>query len=236
MPRPRTQAPPGPALPAETGAAAGLRLNERAERYLRGLVLDGPLAPGAPVPLEEIARHLGMSRQPLRDAAARLAADALLEIRPQVGCRVAKPAPRAAGDFFRMFAAVAGVTAALAAERRSPDQAASIGAEMRAIARAARARAPGPESHRTLNRRFHLAIHGCAGSPGVAALAESLWDRSDFYLRAAFGRITLTRPVLAAYTEIAARIAAGDTAAAARLMRGHLEELGAKVERALAPA
>jgi hypothetical protein len=95
-----------------------------AERYLRGLVLDGPLGPGMLAPLEEIARHLGISRQPVRDAAARLADDGVLEILQQVGCRVPHPTPAVVADFSRLFAATEAVVVRLGEpERRTPDEA-----------------------------------------------------------------------------------------------------------------
>jgi DNA-binding GntR family transcriptional regulator len=208
-----------------------------AERYLRGLVLDGPLGPGMSVPLEEIARHLGISRQPVRDAAARLAADGLLEILPQVGCRVPHPAPAVVADFFRLFAATEAVVVRLGAERRTPDEAAAF-AHLATTLEAEAGMAGGPEArdprYRTINRAFYDAIHAMARSTFVAAAAESLWDRSDFYIGAAFGSLYFTAQVRQSNRAIVATVVAGDGAAAETATRLHLEAVGRRTSNALA--
>jgi DNA-binding GntR family transcriptional regulator len=200
-------------------------------------VLDGPFGPGMSVPLEDIARHLGISRQPLRDAAARMAAGGLLEILPQVGCRVPRPAPSVVADFFRLFAATEAIVVRLGAERRTPDEAASF-ADLAKTLDADSSRAGGPEDcdprYRTINRAFYDAIHTMARSTFVAAAAESLWDRSDFYIGAAFGSLYFTAKVRQAHQQIVAAIVAGDGPAAEAATRLHLEAVGRRTANALA--
>lgn len=38
------------------------------------------------------------------------------------------------------------------------------------------------DGYQSFNREFHGIIHEMARAPEIAALAESYWDRSDFYL------------------------------------------------------
>lgn len=53
--------------------------------WLHDLILRGDLLPGARLSESEIAGHVGVSRQPVREAFIRLAGQGLTEIRPQRG-------------------------------------------------------------------------------------------------------------------------------------------------------
>ncbi len=168
---------------------ASARLAERAERFLRQLLHCGELRPGDDLPLDQIARHLDMSRQPVRDAANRLATDGLIEVRPQIGCRIARPIPAEVADFYRFFAAAEGVMSRLAAERRTSGDVVAISKALEEMS--AQAQVDDKLTDRTeiifgLNRRLYRAIHRGARSPLNASIAEGFWDRSDFYIHSAF--------------------------------------------------
>jgi DNA-binding GntR family transcriptional regulator len=166
-----------------------------------------------------------------------LAADGLLEILPQVGCRVPHPDPGVVADFFRLFAAAEATVVRLGAERRTAGEAHDFDLLAAALDDEARARG-GPEDrdprYRAINRAFYEAIHAMARSAYVAATARSLWDRSDFYIRAAFGSLYFPRHVREAHRAIAAAVVAGDGPAAEDATRRHLEEVGRRTARALA--
>jgi len=67
-----------------------------------------------------------------------------------------------------------------------------------------------PPNHRLLNRAFHGAIHDMARSPDVARLSSALWDRSDFYVRTAFGAFRISARVREGYARISKAILARD--------------------------
>lgn len=230
MPRPKLSA--VSPLPAPSSRFDGERLADAAESYLKELVLDGPLISGSVVPIDDIAKQLGVSRQPVRDAVNRLASDGLLEVLPQVGCRVARPDATRAADFFRLFGSVEGVVAALAAERRQPDSV----EELKSLARARGAASNDGATERRLNRSFYTAMHELAASPELTAIAESFWDRSDFYIRCAFGRFQIGQTARRSHSQIADRIAAGDAKGASEAARSHLERVGVITSEKLAVA
>jgi DNA-binding GntR family transcriptional regulator len=60
-------------------------IEEKAYAYLRGKILSGELAPGAVLSEASIARQLGNSRGPLREAVRRLTAEGLLRPAPTGG-------------------------------------------------------------------------------------------------------------------------------------------------------
>ena len=60
-----------------------------------------------------------------------------------------------------------------------------------------------------------------------------MWDRSDFYIRVAFGQFAYTRSVHAANREIAQAIIDGDTETAIRVTEAYLAEAGARTSAEL---
>lgn len=65
--------------------------SQRAADEIRAMIVDGRLRPGARVNELSIARALGMSRGPVREAVGRLASSGLLVEEPNVGARVIAP-------------------------------------------------------------------------------------------------------------------------------------------------
>src|SRR3981189_3765054 len=80
-------------MPARTPAAAGGRARHRtmAEaplEELREAIILGELVPGSPLRLEDLARSLGMSISPIREAVRQLEALGLAEYVPHHGATV----------------------------------------------------------------------------------------------------------------------------------------------------
>ena len=99
------------------------RLHDLAYAYLKGLLLGGGLDPGDQISSDGVGRVLSISRAPVSDAIRRLTVEGLLEILPQVGCRVVRPVPAEVKDLYEIFGATEGVIARMAAERRTAGEA-----------------------------------------------------------------------------------------------------------------
>ncbi|MGE3907054.1 MAG: GntR family transcriptional regulator, partial [Reyranellaceae bacterium] len=171
---------------------SGATLADRCAAYLKGLLLDGGLEPGQPVSIAAVTRAMGVSRQPVMDAVRRLAGEGFIQVLPQIGCRVVSPQPDSVGDFFQLFARSEGLVCRLAAERRTVHEAEALQKLAHEVLLESRdGGAPDDQDprYRHLNRRLHDAIHRLARSPVAAEISTSMWDRSDFYLRAAFGSL-----------------------------------------------
>lgn len=229
-------APPGGAALGEPRPAPRGRA-QRAYDVLRERLLEGPLGAGESLSVVDLAAELGCSRVPVMEALKRLAGEGFVSIVPQVGCHVVNPAADEVRDFFALFAAVEGTVTAFAAERRTAAEVTAFETLCADIERAAAAAAPPgrPDpSYRRLNARFHSAMHAMARSPMTTTLARGLWDRSDFYIRLAFGSLYFSRRVREAHRAIRAAIAAGDAAAARGAVTAHLLAVGDSVARTLA--
>jgi DNA-binding GntR family transcriptional regulator len=187
---------------------------------LKGEILDGKLRAGDPIVVAKVAQQLEVSRQPVMEALKRMEADGIIEIVPQVGCRIARPAAGEVEDFFQMFAAIEAEVGAMAAARCTDDEGRALARLLAEVVGAVEERRS--VNSRLLNRSFHGAIHEIAKTPKVARLSSALWDRSDFYIKTAFGAFNISRRVLDAYARIVKAIVAGDAGATRLAVRQHL--------------
>lgn len=97
-----------------------MRASERAYQRLREQILDGELAPGAPLGEVEQAARLGVSRTPVREAFARLEADGLATAASARVLVVAELSPESIAALYELREALEERAARLAAERRDP--------------------------------------------------------------------------------------------------------------------
>jgi len=204
------------------------RLSETAYLFIKDMLLDSEAAVGEQLSAEDLADRLGMSRQPTMDALKRLESEGFLEIIPQVGCRVVKPAVADVKDFFRLMAAVEGEMASLAARRRTPEHIAELhglNRLLRPFSRRKRWSKLDLRTYRTINRDFHDCIHLSACSSAVSHFARIMWDRTDFYISAVYTTEDFRARVQSSHFEHESLIAAiekGDDAEASKLMRAHV--------------
>jgi DNA-binding GntR family transcriptional regulator len=96
---------------------------EKAYQYLRGKILSGELAPGAALSEASIARELGNSRGPLREAVRRLTAEGFLRQAPTGGSVVAEFSRRDVSELYELREALEVYAVGKAAEHklRGPD-------------------------------------------------------------------------------------------------------------------
>ena len=212
------------------------RLHDLAYAYLKGLLLGGGLDPGDQISSERVGRVLSISRAPVTDAIRRLTVEGLLEILPQVGCRVVRPVPGEVKDLYELFGATEGVIARLAAERRSTDEADLF--ERRCATLASAAGLPDDPYARFVelrqrNRRRYEMLHELARSPLSTGIGESFWGRSDFFIRVTFGPRDLPSFVRAGHAAFVAAVVAGDGSIAEHETRCYLVRLGQHVAELL---
>ena len=93
---------------------------------LRDVINKGDLAPGARVPEKALCERFGISRTPLREALKVLAAEGLVELRPNRGARVAMLGDEHLGHLFEVIAALEAEGGRLACQRITPDALAEI--------------------------------------------------------------------------------------------------------------
>lgn len=228
-----------PVRPTRRSPGTAEPLAQSAYAHLMQELLEGALAPGDRLSVVELAARLDCSRVPVMEALKRLGAEGFVEILPQVGCRVARPDAEEVRDFFELFAAVEGCVTRLAAARRDAGDVREFKALCARLDQELKT-AGGPDArdprYRRVNLDFHSAIHRLARAPLACAVAAGMWDRSDFFIKVAFGSLYFNRRVRQAHLAIRRAIIDGDPDAAEAAIEAHLREVGASVSARLAAA
>ncbi|MGA0208812.1 MAG: GntR family transcriptional regulator [Candidatus Nanopelagicales bacterium] len=97
-------------------------LAEDAAVHLRAAIMRGDLRPGQRIDQDAVAETLGISRLPVREALIGLAQEGLVDNLPRRGAFVARFSKEDVVDHYQLFGQVAGLAAARAVARMTPDQ------------------------------------------------------------------------------------------------------------------
>lgn len=152
----------------------GFRNTSRSEyvfRALRDAIQEGRLPQGERLREEEVARRLGVSRTPVREALRRLEARGLVQEAPGRGLVVVELNKRQVIELYAMRKILEGAAARFAAQHASPGE----GELLRRLAADCRD-APTPPKMAQSNRAFHRAIYEAAHN---RYLLQALSDLSD---------------------------------------------------------
>src|SRR3954449_12318731 len=93
--------------------------SDLAYTQVRDLILSGELQPGAVLPQAALARTIGMSTTPLREALRRLKQEGLVELDAHRDARVRPLDAQEARDLVELRASLDPLAASLAAQRRT---------------------------------------------------------------------------------------------------------------------
>jgi DNA-binding GntR family transcriptional regulator len=200
-----------------------------AYRRVRELILSGRLEPGAVINQATLAREIGISTTPLREALRRLKQQGLVELDAHRDARVTPLDAEEARDLLEVRRSLDPLAASLAAERRTkPDI-----AEMRASLEGLDALPSNPTVEQLVaHRRFHSAIYRASHNALLVETLDGLWDTADRYRRHGLQveRSPEERAMKAReHTLLFEAIVEGDADTAAEVMRAHIQtSLGAK--------
>jgi DNA-binding GntR family transcriptional regulator len=205
------------------------QLRAWAAGQLRAAISEGRLQPGEWLRQERLARELGVSHMPVREALKELAAEGLIEYLPYRGMRVVEFSPDDIEDLYALRALLEGRAARAAAERLSAEQL----AELRTLlADMAASMAPEQISrHRQLNRRFHEFIYQASGRAYLIRTLSQLWSWFPTmflgtYPATAAAPLTGREADPDEHTEIVAALEVRDAARAEALMSQHILNAG----------
>lgn len=196
---------------------------------LRELILGGDYAPGQVLNQATLARTIGISTTPLREALRRLKSEGLVELDAHRDARVTELTAEEARDLLEIRRSLDPLAAALAAERRTK-------ADIREIREAARGVEPLQRDFGVTDliahRRFHAAIYRASHNDLLIATLDGLWDKADRYRRLGLEveRSQVERDQKDfEHSKLVDCVAAGDAAGASDVMNQHIStSLGAK--------
>lgn len=197
-------------------------MSMRVQQALRDAIVQLAFEPGHLLSEAEIARELGVSRQPVREAFIKLGEAGLLEIRPQRGSFVKLISVRDVEN--ARFVREAIETAVVRRAAASSDAAAI--ARLRAnLAAQAAENAATPARFLALDEAFHQLIADMAGAAYAWHVVESLKAQMDRVRYLAMPGETPTAVLVAQHTAIVDALERGDADAAADAMQAHLGEI-----------
>ncbi|QEO09417.1 FCD domain-containing protein [Protaetiibacter larvae] len=183
---------------------------------LQAEVLDGRLAPGAPVTEALVSERFDVARPTARIAIDRLVADGLLTREPHHAARVTRLGRADLADLFAARAAVeSAAVELLAATAAVPEAATAAHAELLALAPDA--------SYSWVDIAFHRALVQGAPATRLPRLHDQLMGEIELAIAQVDAqRLRSTREVAAEHGRILDAVAAGDAALAGHLTRAHI--------------
>lgn len=154
-------------------------LSERAEVAIREAILDGERPLGARLPIDELARELGLSAMPVRDALRNLASTGFVEYVPHRGATVAQLSVDDLRDTWDARLALETVALRRSAESFRPKDRETVA---QAIARhTAELESGNYSAARAAHRDIHLGLYRPSGYNWLDRLVEPTWIRSERY-------------------------------------------------------
>ncbi len=187
------------------------------------LIIGGELPPGQHIVETDLARQLGVSRQPIREALHRMEAEGWVDLRPSQGAFVHVPTDSEVDELLDVRALLEAETARLAAAKPVKAAIPAQLARLREICREGQAAAEADDfaTAVTANSAFHAEVAAVGGNAVLAELADIVGRRVQWYYR-------MVAPARghgswAEHAEMIDAIEAGDPGRAQALAHKHTE-------------
>lgn len=197
--------------------------------HLRGLILEGELAPGEKLAEVELGARLGVSRTPVREAIQRLVQEGLLEASANRGVWVRRPSLEEAREAYQVRETLDALAAELAAQAHDAADAARLRAALDEL------EAASAQDHRVQTRldlSFHRAITAAAHNRVLAELARDLEQRVAL-VKHQTGTYNAHPQTSAQHRAILEAVLGRDAGAAREAAAGHVRTFAELMERDL---
>ncbi len=198
-------------------------LAEQAYRSLRAALLDRTLSAGTPLTIQEIARRLGVSATPAREALQKLRDAGLVSFEPNNRVVVVNPTEQRIREAFELREALEAMTAMLSAARATPAQIAEIKEHAAATLNAAE---NGDEAeYRRRDTAFHGVLAQAAGNERLRQSVASARDLAWVLRETVVGSLRFMVECSKDHVAIAEAISAQDGPGADAAMRRHVRRV-----------
>lgn len=148
---------------------------DRAAAELRTAIIGGELEPGSQLRQDRIARSLGLSHIPVREALRRLEAEGLVKIKPMCGATVVELSAREIEELNEMRVALESLALRLAAPKIGPAELRRAGQILKRMDRMS-------PQWGELNLEFHRTLYDPADRPRLLAQIEGLHRSVERYV------------------------------------------------------
>lgn len=187
-------------------------------RYIRDAIVAGRLEPGERIRQQALAKELGMSPTPVREALRVLVTEGWLALIPHVGVSVAEHSSDGIDEAYRIREMLESQLAAEAATRITPAQMRQIRDLNSVFERAFKEN--DAAAMREANFQFHRMIWTAANWPITNGILNALWARVPWASMTGIrGRDSRT---IKEHKKIVAALASGDPERAREVVRAHV--------------
>jgi DNA-binding GntR family transcriptional regulator len=205
-------------------------LGEQAYFAIRNAITSGVLKPGERITERDLARRLGVSPTPVREALRQLEQEGLVVRTPNRGVSVSDMPSASVAEMLLIQAALRGVAARLAAEKITEKELAEIQAVLQESE--GMLDTGDPETLLALADRFHTIVNEASRNMTLLKFLDTImaFDPID---RLQILKDREARTGLEEHKEIAATLAARDRDRAEALMRSHVLRAGQLIFKGL---
>jgi len=190
---------------------------------LKRAILAGQFRPSERINQEQIARELGVSRTPVREALHSLAREGLVELQPRRGAFVSAFGEREVSEIYELRELLEPHAVAIACLRATPAQ---VEAVRRLASEIERTTSSDMERAFVLNRDFHQRLCEPCHNRLLIAFLETVWSQQSAINIFAYQRQSAEamRRTYAQHREIVEAFATRDSERTRELVRRHISE------------
>ena len=194
--------------------------SEYAASMLRDALANGTYGAGERLTAARLAKELGLSMTPVREALIELANEGLVEISPHRGARVAEIAPAQLSEVYLARSILEPAATRIAVPELSKPAIETLRRLHKEFIEAAEAKHAA--ALLSLNERFHFTIYDAAGSTLLNRLIRTVWSSSpNDTFRLIPGRAERS---VKDHTAILRALSSGDPQRAEAAMRSHISD------------
>ncbi|MCU7370088.1 GntR family transcriptional regulator [Paucibacter sp. O1-1] len=192
------------------------------ESQLQQAILSGRIGPGERIVEAELARQMGVSRAPVREAARRLESLGLLVSRPRHGFAVRTVSPKEVADLFAVRIQLELMGASLACEHASDAELEKLNIRVNDMVE--RADSLATAERVALDLDFHLTISSLSGNHYLHRLFDNMQTEVRMFIALCEDSFGGHRALAETHRPIAEALVRRDADAAQHALRHHLED------------
>ena len=203
-------------------------LHDEVASRVRDMIIEGALEPGARIYEEQLAKTLGVSRTPMREALKTLASEGLIELAAARGAVVKRFSPKDVRDMLDVLAVLEGFAARLACTAASDEQIAEL--------RALHDRMTGFFKERNrleyykLNQDFHSGVLRLSGNAALQSAHLAIQSRLKRIRYIGNSEPRKWNDAMSEHEEMIRRLEARDAEGLAAILALHMEHTWERVK------
>ena len=188
---------------------------------LRMAILEGNLKPGQRLMEVQLAEQLGVSRTPVREAIRKLELEGLVIMLPRKGAYVANMSLKDIMDVLEVRASLEGLSASLAAERRSEEDI----ERLKTIVAEFKESAMNSNIEKLLKKdeEFHVQIFKAANNKRLSNMINTLWEQVYRFRATYISDYNVSLSIVEEHERILKAIIEGDSEEAMKCATEHIE-------------